>query len=80
MFAPHPNIAIHLISREESWLSSHVVSAVSQISGGAKSCLQCGVKNPGGWFSYTGTGCGGCGVFLLIVIGVLILFGMCFAV
>lgn len=46
------------------------------VSTSAQECIHCGVKNPGGWLSYTGTGCGGCATFLVIIVCLTFL-GMC---
>lgn len=43
-----------------------------EVSSSAKKCPHCGVKNPGGWFSYTGVGgeglLKGCGCIVLILL------------
>ena len=50
-----------------------------EISKSAKTCPLCGVKNPGGWLVYQGTGCGGCVPILLAIICALLLLGFCSA-
>lgn len=52
-----------------------------EISSSAKNCPNCGVKNPSGWFSYTGVGGEGCLKLvgcLAALVFLLFLASMCF--
>lgn len=51
-----------------------------EVSSRADECPHCGISNPGGWFSYTGAGGGGClkvlGCFGIVLL-ILFLFSLC---
>lgn len=48
-------------------------SCGDQVDSSAQTCPHCGVKNPGGWFAYTGVGGGGCLKFIGCILGLVIL-------